>query len=207
MKELRVGAKAPKFELTDKDGAAVASAWAKNDFTVLYFYPKDSTPGCTLEAKEFSDSLAAFRARKASVIGVSGGDDRSKLKFCEKYALKVCLVSDSDFGVSQAYGVYGQKKFMGRTFNGIHRKTFVVDSRGVIAHVFSTVKPEGHADEVLRVIDQLRQPRAKKVVTATARRVMPKKKSPSAAAKTGSKTKSPAKSPSKTRSATKRTKR
>ena len=207
MKELRVGAKAPKFELTDKDGVAVTSAWAKSDFTVLYFYPKDSTPGCTIEAKEFSDSLAAFRARKASVIGVSGGDDRSKLTFCKKHALKVCLVSDSDFGVSQAYGVYGEKKFMGRTFNGIHRKTFVVDSRGVIAHVFSTVKPAGHADEVLQVIDELRQPQAKKVVAATTRDVTPKKKPLSAATKSRSKTKSPAKSPSKTKSATKRTKR
>lgn len=207
MKELRVGAKAPKFELTDKDGVAVTSAWAKNDFTVLYFYPKDNTPGCTIEAKEFSDSLAAFRARKASVIGVSGGDDRSKLKFCEKHALKVCLVSDSDFGVSQAYGVYGQKKFMGRTFNGIHRKTFVVDSRGVIVHIFSTVKPEGHADEVLRVIDELRQPQAKTLIAATTRDVTPKKRPLRAATKTRGKSKMPAKSPSKSKSTTKRVKR
>lgn len=162
MKELSVGDKAPKFELLDKDGSAVKSAWSKSDFTVLFFYPKDSTPGCTIEANEFSDALGNFKKRKVSLVGISGGDEKSKAKFCAKYSLEVCLVSDSDFEVSQAYGVYGQKKFMGRTFNGIHRKTFIVDSRGVVAHVFSAVKPEGHAGEVLRVIDDLRGGKSKK---------------------------------------------
>jgi peroxiredoxin Q/BCP len=96
------------------------------------------------------------------VVGISGGDEKSKAKFCAKHSLEVCLVSDTDFEVSEAYGVYGVKKFMGRTFNGIHRKTFVVDSRGVIAHVFSTVKPEGHAAEVLGVVDELRGGRVTK---------------------------------------------
>lgn len=169
MKELSVGAKAPKFELLDKDGSAVKSAWSKSDFTVLFFYPKDSTPGCTIEANEFSDALGSFKKRKVSLVGISGGDEKSKAKFCAKYSLEVCLVSDSDFEVSQAYGVYGQKKFMGRTFNGIHRKTFIVDSRGVVAHVFSAVKPEGHAEEVLRVIDELRGGPAKRTARPSER--------------------------------------
>jgi peroxiredoxin Q/BCP len=204
MTELPVGAKAPKFELQNKDGDMVKSFWATSDFTVLYFYPKDNTPGCTIEAKEFSDSLSAFRARRAAVIGVSGGDDRSKLTFCEKHALTVCLVSDSDFEVSKAYGVFGQKKFMGRTFNGIHRKTFIVDSRGVIAHVFSTVKPEGHANEVLRVIDGLRKPSGRKGTETQTRDVMSKKGSASPAAQKRSKTTGGAKTPAKRKSVKRR---
>jgi peroxiredoxin Q/BCP len=162
MKELKVGAKAPKVELLDKDGETVKSAWSKSDFTVLFFYPKDSTPGCTIEANEFSDSLKNFQKRNVFVVGISGGDAKSKAKFCAKHSLEVSLVSDSDFEVSQAYGAYGEKKFMGRTFNGIHRKTFIVDSRGVVAHVFSKVKPEGHAEEDLGGIDELRGGKAKK---------------------------------------------
>jgi peroxiredoxin Q/BCP len=162
MKELKVGAKAPRFELLDKDGMTVKTSWSKSDFTVLFFYPKDNTPGCTIEANEFSGSLKSFQKRNVSVVGISGGDEKSKAKFCAKYSLEVCLVSDSDFEASQAYGVYGEKKFMGRTFNGIHRKTFIVDSRGVVAYVFSSVKPEGHAADVLGVIDELRGSKAKK---------------------------------------------
>jgi len=124
---------------------------------VLYFYPKDDTPGCTIEAKEFSKTLKEFRARNASVIGVSGGDQRSKEKFCAKHSLSVPLVSDSDFKVSRAYGVYGDKKFMGRSFKGIFRKTFILDSKGTVVKVFEAVKPEGHASEVLRAIDAIKR--------------------------------------------------
>ncbi len=178
MKELKVGAKAPKIELLDKDGETVKTAWSKSDFTVLFFYPKDSTPGCTIEANEFSDSLKSFQKRNVSVVGISGGDEKSKAKFCAKHSLEVCLVSDTDFEVSEAYGVYGVKKFMGRTFNGIHRKTFVVDSRGVIAHVFSTVKPEGHAAEVLGVVDELRGGRMTKNTQPSDRRASSSAKKP-----------------------------
>lgn len=153
---MKEGAKAPQFTLLDKDGNAVSLGMAKSDFTVLYFYPKDSTPGCTIEAQEFSRSLKDFKARKTAVIGISGGDQKSKEKFCEKYSLSVPLVSDEDFAVSKAYKVYGDKKFMGRTFKGIHRKTFIIDKRGVVARVFDTVKPEGHAREVLAALDELR---------------------------------------------------
>jgi peroxiredoxin Q/BCP len=178
MKELKVGAKAPKFELLDKDGETVKSAWSKSDFSVLFFYPKDSTPGCTIEANEFSDALKSFQKRNVSVVGISGGDQKSKAKFCAKHSLEVCLVSDTDFEVSQAYGVYGEKKFMGRTFNGIHRKTFIVDTRGVVVHVFSPVKPEGHAEEVLRVIDGLRGGRAKDNTQPSDRRASSSAKGP-----------------------------
>ncbi len=154
MVKLKEGSKAPKFNLQDKDGESYGVGVTKADYTVLFFYPKDNTPGCTIEAKEFSDAVATFKRRKIALIGISGGDAKSKAKFCEKQSLTVPLVSDTDFTVSQAYGVYGDKKFMGRSFKGIHRTTFVVDAKGVVVGVFESVKPQGHAKEILEFIEQ-----------------------------------------------------
>ncbi len=182
MAQVREGVKAPKFSLQDKDGNSFGIGKGKADFTVLYFYPKDDTPGCTLEAKEFSKNLKSFISRNASVIGVSGGDQKTKEKFCKKYKLEVPLVSDSDFAVSRAYGVYGDKKFMGRVYKGIHRKTFIVDKSGVVARIFDSVKPEGHAEEVLQALDSLRnsgssaKATSKAPVTKSARASAAKKK-------------------------------
>lgn len=178
---IKQGSKAPHFTLFDKNGDDVSLGKAKTEFTVLYFYPKDNTPGCTIEAQEFSSALEDFRARKAMVIGISGGDQKSKEKFCAKYSLTVPLVSDSDFAVSKAYGVYGDKKFMGRTFKGIHRKTFIVDKKGLVARIFDTVKPEGHAKEVLAVLDELRSGTsaapAKEAVKTVKKKISVKQKS------------------------------
>jgi len=176
MATIKEGAKAPQFKLQDKDGESIGLGAGKADYTVVYFYPKDNTPGCTIEAQEFSKSLKLFQARKAAVVGISGGDERSKEKFCEKYSLSVPLVSDSDFKVSRAYGVYGDKKFMGRVFKGIHRKTFIVDKRGVVVKVFDSVKPEGHAQEVLEALDELRGGKVKRVAAKPARRAASEKK-------------------------------
>jgi peroxiredoxin Q/BCP len=156
MASIKEGDKAPAFTLTDKDGASHKIGGKRSDYTVLYFYPKDDTPGCTIEAKEFSDHLKAFHARNARVFGVSGGTDASKAKFCKKYGLSVPLLSDETFSVAQSYGAYGDKKFMGRSFKGIFRKTFVIDGVGKVVRVFDSVKPEGHAEEVLAVLDELR---------------------------------------------------
>jgi peroxiredoxin Q/BCP len=146
---------------------------------VLYFYPKDDTPGCTLEAKEFSQFLEKFKSRNVRVVGVSGGDEKTKAKFCAKYSLKVPLLSDTDFKVATSYGAYGLKKFMGRTFQGIFRKTFLVDKAGKIARIFDTVKPEGHAEEVLTAIDEISKKGGTKKVVAKpaprAKKVAPKK--------------------------------
>jgi alkyl hydroperoxide reductase subunit AhpC len=98
-----------------------------------------------------------FKARNVQVYGISGGSEKTKASFCKKYGLSVPLVSDSDFKVAKSYGAYGMKKFMGRSFQGIFRKTFLVDKNGKIARVFATVKPEGHADEVLEAIDALQK--------------------------------------------------
>jgi len=182
MKGLREGSKAPTFKLQDKDGSTYGVGATKSDFTVLYFYPKDDTPGCTIEAQDFSKNLSDFKSRKAEVIGVSGGDRKTKQKFCQKYGLQVALVSDADFSVSRAYGAYGEKQFMGRAYKGIFRKTFIVDRKGTIARIFDSVKPEGHAREVLKAIDDLRggsKKAAKEVGVkpATTKRVVGKKTS------------------------------
>jgi peroxiredoxin Q/BCP len=152
MAGIREGDQAPRFNLLDKDGVAHGVGVTDADFIVLFFYPKDNTPGCTVESQEFSAAVGDFAKRGAKVIGISGGDQRSKAKFCSKYDLKVDLVSDSDFSVSRAYGVFGEKKFMGRTYEGIHRTTFVVDRSGSVLKVFDDVTPKGHASEVLEVL-------------------------------------------------------
>lgn len=177
MKSLKEGSKAPKFMLQDKDGNSYGVGKKGPEFTVLYFYPKDNTPGCTIEAQEFSKNLKQFALRGALVVGISGGDEKSKEKFCKKYRLEVPLVSDTDFAVSRAYGVFGEKKFMGRVFKGIYRKTFIIDKSGNVARVFDTVSPQGHATEVLEALDELRKPtKAKKLGART------KSRSPKASA-------------------------
>lgn len=183
MADLKIGQTAPRFSLKDKDGRA--HSLGKAEYTVLYFYPKDDTPGCTLEAKEFSQLIQKFRSRNVEVVGVSGGNEKTKASFCKKHSLKVPLVSDSDFKVAKSYGAYGLKKFMGRSFQGIFRKTFLVDKSGKIAHIFDTVKPEGHAEEVLAAIDQLSKKGGLKKVAAKAGKVAPKAKkaTPTRAAK------------------------
>jgi peroxiredoxin Q/BCP len=202
MADLKIGQPAPRFSLKDKDGRA--HSLGKAEYTVLYFYPKDDTPGCTLEAKEFSQLIQKFRSRNVEVVGVSGGNEKTKASFCKKHSLKVPLVSDSDFKVAKSYGAYGPKKFMGRSFQGIFRKTFLVDKSGKIAHIFDTVKPEGHAEEVLAAIDQLSKKGGLKNVAAKVAKVAPKAKkaAPKRAAKKVAKAK-----PSKRAAAKKATKK
>ena len=155
MGTLTEGEKAPKFSLTDKDGVSHTVPPAKCDYAVIYFYPKDNTPGCTIEAVEFSALLKKFSSRKVAVFGISGGTDKTKASFCAKHDLSVPLLSDTDFSVATAYGAYGMKKFMGRSFKGILRKTFIVNKKGVVVKVFDSVKPQGHADEVLEALKEL----------------------------------------------------
>lgn len=155
MATLTEGDKAPKFSLTDKDGVAHTVPVGKSEYTVIFFYPKDNTPGCTIEAAQFSASLAKFAALNVAVFGVSGGSDKTKASFCLKHDLHVTLLSDPDFAVATAYGAYGQKKFMGRSYKGIFRKTFIINKRGVVVKIFDSVKPQGHAEQVLEEINSL----------------------------------------------------
>ncbi len=151
MPSIKEGQKAPKFSLSDKDGVA-HKVPAAGEYTVLFFYPKDNTPGCTIEAKEFSAMLKKFVSRGATVFGISGGTDKTKAAFCTKHKLSVTLLTDGDFAVATKYGAFGDKKFMGRTYKGILRKTFIIDKAGKIVKIFDSVKPAGHAEEVLEVI-------------------------------------------------------
>lgn len=149
------GKSAPKFTLPDQVGEPISLAEIDEEFIVLFFYPKDNTPGCTIEAREFSKDLKRYRARNTRVLGISGGDQKSKAKFVEKCALKVQLLSDTEFATAGKYKVFGEKSFMGRKFMGICRTTFILDKNRKIAHVFNAVKPLGHSSEVLAVLKRL----------------------------------------------------
>jgi peroxiredoxin Q/BCP len=141
---------APDFTLPDQDGKPVAlSDLRKRSDVVLYFYPKDMTPGCTNEACSFRDKLDLLRAAGAQVVGVSADSQESHRKFIEKYGLSFPLLSDPSNEVTKAYGVYKQKSLYGRQFMGIERTTFVIGRNGTVRRVFSKVKVNGHAEEVL----------------------------------------------------------
>jgi peroxiredoxin Q/BCP len=146
---LPLGAVAPAFAYRDADGTARHTRELSGRPYLVYFYPRDDTPGCTAEACGFRDAFADFTAAGLTVIGVSGDDEASHTKFRRKHALPFPLAADTDLVTAKAYGVWGPKKFMGRTFDGIHRTSFLVGPTGRIAKVYARVKPEVHAAEVL----------------------------------------------------------
>jgi peroxiredoxin Q/BCP len=149
---LKLGDKAPEFSLKDRYGKVHSSKKIKTDYLVVYFYPKDNTPGCTTEALGFNRDLKKYEELNATVVGISGGDEKSKTKFCEKHGIDVLLLSDSGFSVSKKYGVYGKKKFMGREYMGINRTTFILDKNGKVIKVYKKVKPEINSQEVLEFL-------------------------------------------------------
>lgn len=151
---LKEGEQAPDFSLRDKDSNIHSLSEINSDHVVIYFYPKDSTPGCIIEAQEFSKDIEEFDKLNIRIIGISGGDEKSKTKFCEKHDLKILLLSDSDFSVSNNYGVYGEKSFMGRKYMGISRWTFVLNKDHKIIKIYDKVKPELHSQEVLEFIKE-----------------------------------------------------
>ena len=146
---VKEGATAPAFKTTDTNGESVSLKDFRGQKVVLYFYPKDDTPGCTKEACSFRDGFSKFKKRGITILGVSPDSGKSHQKFTAKYKLPFTLLADTDHSIADAYGVYGEKKFMGRTYMGIHRTTFLIDEKGKIKKVFEKVKPDDHADEVL----------------------------------------------------------
>ena len=146
---IKEGTTAPAFTTTDADGETISLKELKGQKVVLYFYPKDDTPGCTKEACSFRDAWAKFKKRGIKVLGVSPDSEASHKKFETKYKLPFTLLADKDHAIADAYGVWGEKKFMGRTYMGVLRTTFLIDEKGKIKKVFEKVKPEDHASEVL----------------------------------------------------------
>ncbi|MFN2531379.1 MAG: thioredoxin-dependent thiol peroxidase [Pyrinomonadaceae bacterium] len=151
------GTTAPAFKTKNAEGEAVSLADFRGQKVVLYFYPKDDTPGCTKEACAFRDSFAKFKKQGIAVLGVSPDSETSHKKFAAKYNLPFILLADTDHAISEAYGVYGEKKFMGRKYMGVHRTTFLIDEKGKIKKVFEKVKPDEHASEVLEAFAQQSQ--------------------------------------------------
>ena len=147
--KLKEGDKAPDFAVNDGEGKTVRSKDLKGKKYVLYFYPKDDTPGCTKEACSFRDSFSKFKRRGIEVFGVSLDSEKSHQKFTEKFSLPFRLLADTDRKLSESFGTYGKKKFMGREYMGNHRMTFLIDEKGKIKKIFEKVKPEDHAEEVL----------------------------------------------------------
>jgi peroxiredoxin Q/BCP len=143
------GTTAPAFKTTDQNGESVSLKDLRGQKVVLYFYPKDDTPGCTKEACSFRDAYSKFKKQKITVLGVSPDKETAHQKFVTKYQLPFTLLADTDHSIAEAYGVWGEKKFMGRTYMGVHRTTFLIDDKGKIKKVFEKVKPEDHASEVL----------------------------------------------------------
>jgi peroxiredoxin Q/BCP len=150
---IKEGDAAPDFEARDAEGNTVKLSDLRGQKVVLYFYPKDDTPGCTKEACSFRDSFAEYERRGIKVLGVSTDDERSHRKFAEKYSLPFTLLADTDHRVADLYGVYGEKQFMGRNYMGVTRKTFLIDEEGRLRRVFDKVKVDEHADEVLKAFD------------------------------------------------------
>ena len=149
------GKKAPAFTLKDQHGTAHKLSDYAGQPVILYFYPKDDTPGCTTESCQFQDNLPKFKKSKASVFGVSILDEKSKKKFADKFKLTFPLLADADHAVAEKYGVWQQKSLYGRKFMGIARTTYLIGPDGKVAQRWDNVKPDGHAEAVLEAVKAL----------------------------------------------------
>jgi len=153
---LEVNQTAPDFTAVDQDGESIRLAQFKGDkHVVLYFYPKDDTPGCTVEANEFTALIDRFAAADAVVLGVSKDSCEKHRKFIAKHGLKLRLLADTDGSLCELYGTWGPRKFMGREYMGIGRSTFVIDKQGKLVHVDYKVKAKGHAEAILDIVQGL----------------------------------------------------
>ncbi|MFP4118822.1 MAG: peroxiredoxin [Candidatus Woesearchaeota archaeon] len=152
---LTTGDKAPDFCLTDKDGQEICLKNIKSKYTLVYFYPKDNTPGCTTEARGFQHLKEEFDNKDVTIIGISGGDEKSKRSFCEKNGLDIILLSDKDYSVSSTYEVCDEKKMAGRTSKAITRISFLLDKDKNIIKTYPNVKPETHPHDALDDIKEL----------------------------------------------------
>jgi peroxiredoxin Q/BCP len=151
----QLGQKAPDFSATDQDGHQLTLGDFSGDWVVLYFYPKDDTPGCTTEAKDFTELYQDFSKLGAKILGVSLDSQKSHCKFINKHNLSITLLSDPDHQVAEAYGAWRLKKFMGKEYMGVERSTFLIAPDQTIAHIWAKVQAKGHAAAVLTQVREL----------------------------------------------------
>jgi peroxiredoxin Q/BCP len=151
MAQLKEGMKAPSFEGIDQNGNRVSSEDFEGKKLVLYFYPKDDTPGCTAEACDLRDNYKMFLQNGFAVVGVSADSEKSHKKFADKYSLPFPIIADTDRKILEDYGVWTQKSLYGRSFLGIARTTFVIDEEGIIEKIISKVNTKAHSDQILKM--------------------------------------------------------
>lgn len=152
MSELTAGQAAPDFTATDQDGNTISLNQFKGKKVVLYFYPKDNTPGCTTEACDFRDNYQGLMAKGIVVLGVSVDSEQSHQKFASKYDLPFTLIADPDKKIVEAYGVWGEKNMYGKKYMGTTRKTFLIDENGVITHIIAKVDTKNATAQVLELL-------------------------------------------------------
>ncbi|MFQ3240037.1 MAG: peroxiredoxin Q/BCP [Olleya marilimosa] len=151
MNTLKQGDKVPNFTVNDQDGNPVSLSDYKGKKLIVFFYPKASTPGCTAEACNLTDNYKALQDKGYEILGVSADSEKRQTNFKNKYNFPFPLLADEDKEVINAFGVWGLKKFMGKEYDGIHRKTFLIDEDGVVAHVIDKVKTKDHAAQILEL--------------------------------------------------------
>jgi peroxiredoxin Q/BCP len=154
---LKINTKAPDFTLTSTNNTDYSLKKSLGKYVVIYFYPKDDTPGCTIEANDFNKLLPQFKKLNCEVFGISKDNLKSHDKFKEKYKLKFDLLSDEELAVLKKFKVWGKKKFMGREFMGIFRTTFLIDKKGKILRIWENVKVKDHAKEVLETLKEIQK--------------------------------------------------
>lgn len=150
MNNLKQGDKLPDFQATDYNGNIISPETLKGKKTVIYFYPKDMTPGCTAQACNLRDNHDILLANNYNVVGISPDSNESHKKFAKKYNIPFPLISDTDKHLAKLFGVWGPKKFMGKEFDGIHRTSFIVDESGIITEIISKVNTKEHAAQILK---------------------------------------------------------
>ncbi len=153
MTNLKIGDKAPSFSGRDENGNPINLSDYAGKRLIMYFYPKDMTPGCTTESCNLRDNYEALLEKGFEILGVSADDEKRHLKFIDKHELPFHLLADVDKEVINAYNVWGPKKFMGREYDGIHRTTFVIDGDGIIEAVFKKVKTKAHTEQILEELE------------------------------------------------------
>ncbi len=149
---IQAGSQAPSFSLDDDSGIKRNLSDYRGSRVVLYFYPKDDTPGCTTKSCNFRDDYSSYADAGIVILGISPDSVKSHFQFKEKFKLPFPLLADTDHSVCESYGVWGEKKYMGKEYMGVLRTTFLIDEKGVISHVFENVKPDEHSSEILAMV-------------------------------------------------------